>query len=68
MATYNRILFERLIQSFDTLFDYNLQEGLKLKILNINIIQSEHGIIIDQTDYIINKSPNNIVEQIQRMK
>ena len=58
MATQNIIFFERLMQGFDTLFDYTFQEGPKLKFFNINIIQSEYGISIDQTDNII----DNIIQ------
>ena len=53
IAAQSRVIFEILIQEFDTLFYYTFQEGSKLKFLNIAIIQSEHGIIIDQTDHII---------------
>ena len=53
METYNRICFERPTQEFYTLFDYNLQEGSKLKILNINIFQSKYGISIDQIYHIM---------------
>ena len=53
METENRICFERPTQEFDTLFDYTLQEGSKLKILNINIIQSKYVISIDQIDHIM---------------
>ena len=47
MANQNRVWFERLTKDSDTLFYYTFQEGSKLKLLNIAIIQSEHGIIID---------------------
>ena len=40
METYNIICFERLMQEFDNLFDYNFQEGPKLDLLNITMIQS----------------------------
>ena len=40
LSTQNSIFFERLMQEFDTLFDYTFQEGKQLKSLNINIIQS----------------------------
>ena len=53
MVTQNIIIFERPTKDSDTLFDYNSQEGPKRKFLNITIIQSEHGIIIYQTDHII---------------
>ena len=53
MATENRILFERLTQEFDTLFDFTFQEGSKLKLLNINTIKSKYAISIDQTDHIM---------------
>ena len=53
LATHSRISFERLIYECDTLFDHTLLEGPKIKLLNINIIQSEYGISIDQIDHII---------------
>ena len=59
MSTQNMICFERLTQEFDTLFDYTLQEGPKLNILNINIIQSGYVISIDQIDHIT----KNIIQE-----
>ena len=53
IATHNRILFEIWMQEFGDLFDYTFQEGPKLNILNIYMIQSEHGISINQKDHII---------------
>ena len=53
MTTQNMIFFERLVKEFDTLFDYNFQEGPKLKLFNINIIQSKYGTSIYQTYHII---------------
>ena len=53
MATQNSICFERLMQEFDTIFDYILQDGEGLKTLNINIIKSENDISIDQKYHII---------------
>ena len=50
MVTQNRNFFESLTQELDTLFDYTFQEEPKLKLLNSIIIQSEHCIIIYQTD------------------
>ena len=47
------------MQEFDNLFDYTFQEGEKLKLLNINIIQSKYGISIDQTDHIM----KNIIQE-----
>ena len=41
------------MQEFDALFNYTFQEGPKLKILAIIIIQSKYEISIDQTDHII---------------
>ena len=55
MDTHHRVCFERLTQLFDTLFDHKFQEVDKLKLRNILIIQSKHGIIIDQKDHIIKK-------------
>ena len=68
MATKNITYFKILTQEFDTLFDYNFQEGSKLKLLNINTIQSKYGVSIKQTDQIMKISFNNIVEQKQNMK
>ena len=47
METDNIICFEIITQKFDTLFEYTFQEGSKLKLLDINIIQSKYGISID---------------------
>ena len=47
------------IFSFDTIFDYTSQEGSKLKLLNINILQGKYGISIDQTYHIMKMSFNN---------
>ena len=60
LATHNTIFFEILVQEFDTLFEYNFQEGPKLNLLNINIIQEKYGISIDQTDYSMKKLFSNI--------
>ena len=49
MQIENIIWFERLTQGFDNIFYHTFQEGSKLKLLNINIIQSKYGIIIYQT-------------------
>ena len=49
METHNIICFERMTKEFDTIFDYTFQEESKLKLFNITMIQSEHGINIDQT-------------------
>ena len=53
METHNSISFERLLQEFDSVFEYNFQEWKKLKFLNINITQSEYGISIYQTYHTI---------------
>ena len=53
MSTKNMICFDRLTKYSYRLFDYKLQEGAKLKLLNTTIIQGEYGINIDQTDHII---------------
>ena len=53
VETQNMICFERLMQEFDSIFGYTLQEGQKLELFKIIIIQSEHGISIDQKGNII---------------
>ena len=59
MKIENGICFERLTQEFDTLFDYTFQEGLKLKLLNIHIIQGKYGISIYQIYHTI----KNIIQE-----
>ena len=59
MAPENIMLFERLTQEFDTLFDYTSQEASKLKLFNINIVKIKYGIIIEQTYHIM----KNIIQQ-----
>ena len=59
MSTDNMIVFERLAQEFDTIFDYTFQKVSKLKTLNINIIQSKYVISIEQTDHIM----KNIIQE-----
>ena len=54
METNDIISLEGVTKELDTLFDYNLQEGPKLRLLNITVVQSENGIKIDKTDQIIN--------------
>ena len=58
VATQNRF-FKIPTKEFNNLFDYIFQEVEKIKLLNINIIQSEHGTSIDQTDNII----KNIIQE-----
>ena len=64
METHNIICFERMTKEFDTIFDYTLPKGPKLKLLNTTIIQSEHGIRIDQT----NDTTNNIIQEYRVTK
>ena len=47
------------MQEFGTLFYYTPQEGPKLNLLNINLIQSKYGISIDQIDHIT----KNIIQE-----
>ena len=56
MAIENRICFEVLSKESENLFYYTSQEISKIKLLNINIIQSKYNIIIDQTDHIMKKT------------
>ena len=64
METEKIICLKKLTHKFDTLFDYTFQEGSKIKPLNINIIKSKYGIIIDQTDYIM----KNIIQEYWEKK
>ena len=61
------ICFEILTQEFGTLFEYTFQEVSKIKLLNINIIQSKYGTSIDQTDHIMKISFKNIGEPKKNM-
>ena len=53
MSIQHRMRFERVTPEFDTLFYYKFQEGSKLKIIYITIIQSKYGINLDQIEHII---------------
>ena len=68
MTTQNSISFEILMQKFYSLFDHTSQEGPKVKLININIIQSEYGISIEEIYHIINTLFINIGEQIKNMR
>ena len=59
MTTQHIVCFEILTQEFYAFFEYTLQEGAKLKIFNIFIIQVKYGIIIYHTVHII----ENIVQE-----
>jgi hypothetical protein len=49
----DRSQFLRLKQCLEELFVLTLQEGNAIRFLNLQIIQSPHGISIDQTDHIV---------------
>jgi len=58
-AYSNELIFESLCKHLEQYFDITTKTGMLLKYLNIRIIQSKHGISIDQSehiqDHIINK-------------
>ena len=58
-AYSNELIFESLCKHLEQYFDITTKTGMLLKYLNVRIIQSEHGISLDQSehiqDHIINK-------------
>ena len=68
LETENIIGFKRLAQKFDTIFDYNFQEGPTLNILKIKIIQTKYGIIIDQPDHTMKNIIQEYWGKIQYMR
>jgi len=53
IATQHKTCVDRHRSELDDMFDYTFKQGNVLKFLNIRIIQSIHGISIDQTEHII---------------
>jgi hypothetical protein len=51
--TDDRVQFITLRTHLENIFELTLQEGDTLHLLNLSIIQSPHGIIIHQTDHIV---------------
>eukprot|EP00956_Cyclotella_meneghiniana_P008309 scaffold11091_cov47-Cyclotella_meneghiniana.AAC.1 len=57
-AFNDQSLFDRLCAKMRTMFDITTKEGEKFQYLNLDIIQTEHGISYDQTDHIRRKIIN----------
>ena len=53
MWTDNTSCFHRLRLALDSVLEYTFQDGPVLKFLNIRIVQSNHGISLDQTQHIV---------------
>ena len=53
VATNAPSLKDKVLSTLQQAFKVTTQEGIKLKYLNFRIIQSTHGISIDQTDHIL---------------
>ena len=60
----NKILFSRLKLEFDSCFKFTTQDGPIIRFLNFRIIQSHHGISIDQTEHTL----QNILDDYWRDK
>ena len=58
-----KVFFVRLTQEFNTILDYNFQEGSDIKLLNIDIIQIKYGINIDQIYHIMKKIIQEYLEK-----
>eukprot|EP00956_Cyclotella_meneghiniana_P029504 scaffold71543_cov60-Cyclotella_meneghiniana.AAC.2 len=57
-AFNSQSLFNRLCDKMRTMFDITTKEGSRLSYLNLDIIQTEHGVSYDQTDHIRRKIIN----------
>ena len=53
MATNSPALYDLVRCTIEKAFNITLQDGLRFSYLNFHIVQSEHGISIDQTDHIL---------------
>lgn len=59
LCAYNhKSIFDKLCAKMRTMFDITTKEGTKFKYLNLEIIQTEHGVSYDQTDHIQRKIIN----------
>lgn len=59
LLTNNRITLQHLCLCFDSIFKYTFQENSITRFLNFRIIQSSHGISIDQTEHTIKNVIND---------
>jgi hypothetical protein len=50
----NQLEFDNLVKHLGKYFDLSVQQGNVIKFLSLRIIQTDHAISIDQTDYICN--------------
>ena len=54
---------QELLDKFGDFFSFNIKRGIELQFLNFRIIQSEHGISIDQTNHILQSILNDYFEK-----
>ena len=59
---------KELLDKFGDFFSFKVKRGIELQFLNFRIIQSEHGISIDQTNHIIQSIINGSFDKDEKVK
>ena len=57
-----------LLERFSDFFSYKVRGGTELSFLNFRIIQSEHGISLDQSNHIINSLLKQYFDKDEKVK
>ena len=58
----------QVLNRFGDFFSFKVKRGTELQFLNFRIIQSEHGISIDQTNHIIKSILKEYFDKDEKMK
>ena len=67
MSKHEKPLKE-LVDKFGELFSIKDKRGIELQFLNLRIIQSEHGIAIDQTNHTIQSILNDYFDKDEKLR
>ena len=57
-----------MLDKFGGFFSFKIKRGIELQFLNFRIIQSEHGISIDQTNHILQSILNDYFDKNEKVK
>ena len=67
MSTHE-VPLQELLDKFGDFFSFKIKRGIELQFLNFRIIQSEHGISIDQTNHILQSVLNDYFDKNEKVK
>ena len=59
---------QELLDTFGEVFSFKIKRGIELQFLNFRIIQSEHGISIDQANHILQSILNDYFDKNEKVK